>query len=171
MMNPTSSRWLRTVVPVAVIILAAAGCAGSSGGGSSSPPASPSATQSLSPSASAASFTVTVTGWDLVLTPATTAPPDWPMDIPAPEEGVLQASGTGEPAFTSSDHPIVAVQYMAPGEVAQVKSAQAAAMQAQGWKASGKDHGAAVFIKGNESARIAVEPNASTGGVTVYQWT
>lgn len=179
-MNPDRSILLaRVAIPVAATAMILAGCS-NGGGGTASPspvPASPTDTfitspsPTASPTTSAQPFEVTVAGWAFELVPATGPPVDWPPDIPAPDEGVLQATGTGEPTFTASDHPIMAVQYMAPGEVAEVRSAQATQMKAEGWKAGGKDHRAEIFTKGNNSARIFVEPNASTGGVTVYQWT
>jgi hypothetical protein len=151
-------------------MIALGGC--SSGTGTTAQSSTPSTptTVAASPTTSADTFTVTVGDWELTLANATEAPSSWRPDIPAPEQGVLQAAGTGEPIQTTSDHPVVAVEYMAPGEVATVTKEQLAAMTADGWKKVGASKGITIFIKGNDSARVAVKPNPSTGGVTVYQW-
>ncbi len=157
---------------LAVLVLG--GC--SSGGGtttdSSSPPAASSAEASPTDSTSTGqTFTAKVGDWELELSNATDPPAGWPSDIPAPDQGVVQATGTGEPIKTTSDHPIMAVEYMAPGEVEPVAKQQAADMATSGWKDYGTSRGITTFVKGNNSARIAVKANASTGGVTVFQWT
>lgn len=152
------------------------GC--SSGGGttttSSSPATPPATTTQPSPADSAntgQTFTAKVGDWELELSNATEPPAGWPSDIPAPDQGVIQATGTGEPIKTTSDHPIMAVEYMAPGEVDAVAKQQTADMATSGWKDYGASRGITTYVKGNNSARIAVKANASTGGVTVYQWT
>ncbi|MEI2718439.1 MAG: hypothetical protein V9E98_15860 [Candidatus Nanopelagicales bacterium] len=156
----------------AAAVMVIAGCSGGTGTTTSSPSTSPesSASASGAPTASADTFTVKVGDWDLVLSNATEPPADWPTDIPAPSEGVVQATGTGEPIETTSDHPVKAVEYMAPGEVDAVTKAQKKDMIANGWEDYGTSRGITIFVKGNDSARISVKPNASTGGVTVYQW-
>lgn len=160
----------------ALAVLLLGGC--SSGGGttsaSSAPPAptateaSPMPTDSASPGKT---FKAKVGDWELELSSATAPPTGWPSDIPAPDQGVIQATGTGEPIQTTSDHPIMAVEYMAPGEVGAVTKQQSTDMTTNGWEDYGTSRGITTFVKGNDSARISVKVNGSTGGVTVYQWT
>ncbi len=163
----------RAVAVTAVAITAVtalAACSSSGGSGSSASPSS--SASSASASASGQTITKTVGDWKITLNEGGSLPAGWPSSIPAPAGGNLTASGIADRISTTSDHKTLAVQYMAPGAVDAVSTAQTAQMKANGWTFDSKGSKAELsFLKGNNSAFIAVVPNGSTGGVTVYQLT
>lgn len=152
----------------AVGALLLAGCASSesSTNHSNTPTASPSASPSGSPSL----FTKTIGGFTLTLISSNTLPPGWPS-IPAPNQGTLQATGTATASgHAGSTEELLVAEYMAPGTIASVETAQKQQMRADGWYGGSFEHGSLVFEKDGHEAFIAVVDNASTDGVTVYQW-
>ncbi|MDP4013972.1 MAG: hypothetical protein U0990_11330 [Candidatus Nanopelagicales bacterium] len=151
--------------------LALAGCSSDNATPTSSP-----TTSAPSPSPTTSGARKEIGDWELVLTPGSAVPAGWPASISAPAQGTVVATGTGSPIDTASDHPILAVEYTAPGQTAAVMAAQVKDLTKNGWKPSKSGTSAyKMFLKPNQYPKgfdsLSVAVQAASEGVSVYQWT